>query len=437
MSEFRPQALANTVWSFATLQYLNDQLMEAISRNAAPKLEQFTPQELANTGWAFAFLAYHDKDLLEAIAMVAETKLSRFAPSELSGTAWAIATLQVANLPLMQAISSAAIEAIAEFSAQSLSNTAWSFATLRLDDRTLLSAISREAQLRIESFHPQALANTGWAFAQLMCPDVPLFEAISSASLSILHTFGPSELATTAWAIARFEGTNSPLLEAIAIAARGRIRDSQMDDFSAGLVLEALARRPSSEDALNVLGSMEIAGQPSKSRKSKRKTPSKSTERYRGAPWRQPHHFKEVLEDLVQPEPSRPSGQSQEVLELLLQPELWRIRPGTLLGLGALISEFELRGEIENELRVLQSLASASSDSFDGLLSPAVLAIAAARLACEGHSEAAFDLLENSQWPNAPGGRTLPLYWHPSCLRVWMALGGKSPSDLKLPADAE
>ena len=54
---FNPQAVANTVWAFATLGHRPEALLGPLAEEAGRKLRDFNPQDLANTAWAFAAAA--------------------------------------------------------------------------------------------------------------------------------------------------------------------------------------------------------------------------------------------------------------------------------------------------------------------------------------------------------------------------------------------
>lgn len=66
-SDFRPQALSNTAWAFATLELHDRPLRNAISSSALRIIGDFEAQELCNTAWAFAFSRDNDPGPLDAI----------------------------------------------------------------------------------------------------------------------------------------------------------------------------------------------------------------------------------------------------------------------------------------------------------------------------------------------------------------------------------
>mmetsp|Transcript_8492 Transcript_8492/g.15056 ORF Transcript_8492/g.15056 Transcript_8492/m.15056 type:complete len:294 (-) Transcript_8492:16-897(-) len=76
IAEFEPQHLANFAWACALLEYVNDQLLDAISSQAILKISEFAHLNLANTAWAFAALEVPDERLISAISDAAVQKLS-------------------------------------------------------------------------------------------------------------------------------------------------------------------------------------------------------------------------------------------------------------------------------------------------------------------------------------------------------------------------
>jgi hypothetical protein len=57
ISEFTQQALANTVWSFATIRLIHQTLLDSLSSSALNILDEFSPQGLANSVWSLSQLS--------------------------------------------------------------------------------------------------------------------------------------------------------------------------------------------------------------------------------------------------------------------------------------------------------------------------------------------------------------------------------------------
>ena len=72
MSEFKPQDIANTAWSFATVNQSDGKLFTLLARAAEQRLGEFNAQCLANTAWALATVKRSDVKLLTALAKAVE-----------------------------------------------------------------------------------------------------------------------------------------------------------------------------------------------------------------------------------------------------------------------------------------------------------------------------------------------------------------------------
>ena len=64
IADFKPQALANTVWAFATLNHEAPALFDTIAAASQSSIADFKPQELANTAWAFAIVDFNESSIL-------------------------------------------------------------------------------------------------------------------------------------------------------------------------------------------------------------------------------------------------------------------------------------------------------------------------------------------------------------------------------------
>lgn len=133
LPSFSSQALANTAWAFARLQFRHSALLEQIGHHLAAAALEASAQDLANALWAFA-------------KMLCRTQAE-------------------------EAILAGCQSRMEEFSAQHLSNTMWAFAVLSLGAEELMvkaglqwrRVLTREPR----EWRPQALENTSWALAVL------------------------------------------------------------------------------------------------------------------------------------------------------------------------------------------------------------------------------------------------------------------------------
>jgi hypothetical protein len=180
VTEFDPQAIANTAWAFTTAGHAAPALFDAVANAAAPRLHELNPQELANMAWAFAAAGHAAPLLFDAVTDAAVPRLHGFKPQELSTTTWAFATVGHAAPVLFDAVAKAAAPRLHEFNPQNIANMAWAFAMAGHAAPSLFDSVAKAAVPRLHEFNTQALSNTAWAFAVVDLPSEVLFGASSS-----------------------------------------------------------------------------------------------------------------------------------------------------------------------------------------------------------------------------------------------------------------
>jgi hypothetical protein len=166
-----PQALANTLWAYATLGRAPEpETWRALETTAAHVAPDMVPQALANTLWAYATLGRApEPETWEAL----ETAAVRVAPSmvaqDLANTLWAYATLGRAPEPkTWRALETTAVRVAPSMVPQNLANTLWAYAMLgRAPEPETWRALETAAVRVAPDMVPQALANTVWAYTSL------------------------------------------------------------------------------------------------------------------------------------------------------------------------------------------------------------------------------------------------------------------------------
>jgi len=199
---FTPQAMANTVWAYATLGYEDPDLFEAVSAIAINRLDAFTPQNISNTVWAYATLGHKAPDLFEAVSATAINKLNKFNSHDMANTVWAYATLGHEATDLFAAISARAINKLDTFNSQAITNTVWAYATLGHDAPDLFEAISATAINKLDKFSSQDMANTVWAYATLGRDNPDLCEAVVSKIITELEQCNEQDIVNILWSLA-------------------------------------------------------------------------------------------------------------------------------------------------------------------------------------------------------------------------------------------
>jgi len=122
--EFAPQNLSISVWAMATVDYRDDGMLKAISKEVREKLDDFEAQEVSNTTWAFATLRYKDDSMYDILAQRAVEKMDSFNSQNLSNTAWAYSTIARQNDYLFNALSDQILKRTEELRPLDLSNIA-------------------------------------------------------------------------------------------------------------------------------------------------------------------------------------------------------------------------------------------------------------------------------------------------------------------------
>jgi hypothetical protein len=225
VEEGKPQEVANTAWSFATLGFKAPKLFDAIEHRADWLVEEGNPQDVANTVWSFATLGLKAPKLFGAIEHRADWLLVKGNHQDIANTAWSFATLGFKAAPkLFDAIEHRADWLVEEGKPQAVANTAWSFATLGVKAPKLFDAIEHRADWLVEEGNPQAIANTAWSFATLGVKAPKLFDAIEYRATWLVEEGSPQNVANTAWSFANWVSRHPSCLMRLNIVLIGWLR---------------------------------------------------------------------------------------------------------------------------------------------------------------------------------------------------------------------
>jgi len=182
---FNSQAIANTVWAFATVGHTNPHLFDSISQLALMKLDSFNSQEIANTVWAYATVHHPAPALFFAISQSPLPKLNTFNSQELANTLWAFATLSHPAPEFFDAVSNLAVSKLNTFNSQELANTIWAYATVYhyYVNPHFTNGILYEAIQKVESLESEQIVNILWSIVVLNSVDTeavaPLFSEVA------------------------------------------------------------------------------------------------------------------------------------------------------------------------------------------------------------------------------------------------------------------
>jgi hypothetical protein len=95
LSGFKPQALSNILWSYATAGKSHPLLFQKLTHIATSRSNNFKPQEVSNLLWAYATVGLIDKHLFTSFAPAVKSVLGQCNSQALANIAWAYAVANV------------------------------------------------------------------------------------------------------------------------------------------------------------------------------------------------------------------------------------------------------------------------------------------------------------------------------------------------------
>lgn len=209
LHRFRPQELNNLAWGFCRLGHYGpalNALYAGIGQELLKRHTYFAPQDIGTTLWSFATVEFFDEEVFKAAASeLSLRKSSSFKPQELSNTVWALATAgavtkypnafdftivpamkrpslqEITDDPITQCFAAATTELIrrpSQFKAQEIKDVLWSLSKAGIRHPSVFKSVaeylvgSDEAVALgkkgrgLDSFSPQGLGNLAWSYAK-------------------------------------------------------------------------------------------------------------------------------------------------------------------------------------------------------------------------------------------------------------------------------
>jgi len=214
-----PQALSNTIWSFATLGmtpgFKARAALEAAVVRVGPGMD---PQALSNTVWSYATLGLTPG--AEARAAL-EAAVARAGPGmnaqEVANSLWGVATLgMMPGAEARTALEAAVVRVGSGMVPQALSNTIWSYATLGLMPGAEAQVALEAALVRVgPGMDPQHVSNLLWSVATLgLTPGAEAWAALEAAAARVAPRMNAQEVANTLWSFLILAATRGFLLPA-------------------------------------------------------------------------------------------------------------------------------------------------------------------------------------------------------------------------------
>eukprot|EP01025_Chloroclados_australasicus_P007272 TRINITY_DN12326_c0_g1_i3.p1 TRINITY_DN12326_c0_g1~~TRINITY_DN12326_c0_g1_i3.p1 ORF type:complete len:443 (-),score=37.19 TRINITY_DN12326_c0_g1_i3:389-1597(-) len=203
--------MANTLWAFATLTILEENLMKTVADEVASRLSSsiqastFQTQNITNIVWAYGTLEYKHENMLKAITEIFSQRFKDFIEQEIVNCLWAFAKLGSYNENAMNMIGDYGQQNIEVFSAQHLSMTVHAFGKLTHFHQGLLdAAVERVVRIYQQLTVPQ-ICNVFYTFAILNyrhqeCMDVLVAEVVRRDAEGITYT--GQQCCNILWALA-------------------------------------------------------------------------------------------------------------------------------------------------------------------------------------------------------------------------------------------
>jgi len=79
ITQFEPQELSNTAWSFARISFTHEPLLDAVSACSLQRASELSVQDVTTVAWSFAQLSKQDDPLFAAVAAEVKADLDAFA----------------------------------------------------------------------------------------------------------------------------------------------------------------------------------------------------------------------------------------------------------------------------------------------------------------------------------------------------------------------
>lgn len=299
LPRFRPQELNNLSWGICRLGCRGkkiDDLFKGIGQELLKRHYYFKPQDIGTTLWSFATMEYFDEDVYKAAASELTLRKSHsFKPQELSNTVWALATAGatpqyadafdttiipkakrpplsiVTKDPITECFAAATTELINrphQFKTQEIKDVLWSLSKAGIRHPEVFKSVAEhlvgsdedaangKRGRGLDGFSPQGIGNLAWAYAkqaqlaadvsdstigstgrlavyETSCLDVGenlvhrLFSRIAETGIENLNRFKPQDLSNTCWAFATLGLLHNSFFSAVSEQVNSRLLPSK------------------------------------------------------------------------------------------------------------------------------------------------------------------------------------------------------------------
>ena len=142
------QAISNTIYGMARLNYRSERLLGVVGREMGRRLDEFTPQHISNVMYALGRLGMRDERMLTEICeyVIKSGRIHQFRPQNISNTIYACWKLQFTHISLFQLVADHLPSRFHECVPQDISNVVFAFGELNFKDAVFFAAVKKWTQ---------------------------------------------------------------------------------------------------------------------------------------------------------------------------------------------------------------------------------------------------------------------------------------------------
>lgn len=221
---FNAQNAANAVWSLATLNIRDSDVVIPIARSCLQHTSEFTAQGATNCLWSLATLGINDTSITSGLSQACADRVKDFNCQDACNSFWAAATLGQVEESVAMTLGRACVDRIKDLNSQNAVNALWSCATIGITDDSIVQPLMKACCDRARDFNAQDAANSLWAAAMIGVSDESYILPLSKACVSRARDLKVQELSNALWAISVLGITSEEISRPLAQAVSDRHR---------------------------------------------------------------------------------------------------------------------------------------------------------------------------------------------------------------------
>ena len=234
---FTTRCLANVLWSWAKLNYVDASHVKILSEMAIQKRQEANAQELTNVLWSWGILGYRSSEHWTLLLEEIQQRRRELTPLGISLVFTACARVELQNDENCRAILRRVVESKEHilFSNSILANMIWSLGKIQLvDDNASVTICIVDALKisRLEKYTSQELCSVALGISRIGFRDLDLCLELHKEIMKPfrLHQYNPQELCNFIWALGRMAVQSAECQKSL--AAELVHRQDVFDQFS-------------------------------------------------------------------------------------------------------------------------------------------------------------------------------------------------------------